>query len=186
MFLQNISSFSPNYTALYPRKTEHFIVTAVRTWNLVFGAELHWNSFSSSGDDKYDLIITPWSWALLEKPPIAQLLKNFPTFYGTRKFITVFTRVLYWYLSWARWIQSTPPHPISLRSIFILSSYLRLGLPSGFFPSGLSTKILYAFHFSICATCPVHLNLLDFISLIILGEEYKLQSSSLCSFPTAP
>jgi hypothetical protein len=30
-----------------------------------------------------------WSWALLEKPPIVQLLKNFPAFYGTRKFITV-------------------------------------------------------------------------------------------------
>jgi hypothetical protein len=30
-----------------------------------------------------------WSWALLEKPPIVQLLKNFPAFYGTRRFITV-------------------------------------------------------------------------------------------------
>jgi hypothetical protein len=27
----------------------------------------------------------------MEKPPVAQLLKNFPTFYGTRRFITVFT-----------------------------------------------------------------------------------------------
>jgi hypothetical protein len=32
------------------------------------------------------LTITPWSWALLEKRPVEQLLKNFPTFYGTRRF----------------------------------------------------------------------------------------------------
>jgi hypothetical protein len=35
-----------------------------------------------------------------------QLLKNFPAFYGTRRFITVFTRALHWSLSWARSIQS--------------------------------------------------------------------------------
>jgi hypothetical protein len=33
-----------------------------------------------------------------EKPPIEVLLKKFPTFYGTRRFITVFTRVLHWAL----------------------------------------------------------------------------------------
>jgi hypothetical protein len=32
------------------------------------------------------------SWAILEKLPVAQLLKNFPTFYRTRRFITVFKR----------------------------------------------------------------------------------------------
>jgi hypothetical protein len=34
----------------------------------------------------------------LEKPPVAQLLKNFPIFYGTRRFFTVFTRALHWFL----------------------------------------------------------------------------------------
>jgi hypothetical protein len=52
------------------------------------------------------------TWALLEKPPIVQLLKNFPAFYGTRRFITVFTRALHWSLFWARSIQSIPSHPI--------------------------------------------------------------------------
>jgi hypothetical protein len=42
------------------------------------------------------------SWALLEKPPIKQPLKNFPEFYGNCSFITMFTRALPWSLSWAR------------------------------------------------------------------------------------
>jgi hypothetical protein len=49
--------------------------------------------------------------------PIVQLLKNFPAFYGTRRFIAVFTRALHWYLSRARSSQSIPSHAISLRSI---------------------------------------------------------------------
>jgi hypothetical protein len=48
----------------------------------------------------------------------------------------VFTRALHWSLSWARSIQSIPSHSISLRSILILSTNLRLGLPSRLFPSG--------------------------------------------------
>jgi len=32
------------------------------------------------------------------------------------------------------------PHPISLRSILILSYHQRLGLPSGLFPSGVLTN----------------------------------------------
>jgi hypothetical protein len=71
------------------------------------------------------------SWALLEEPPIVQPLKNFPIFYGTRKFDTVFIRALHWSLFWAISIQSIPSQPISLRSILVLSFHLCLGLPSG-------------------------------------------------------
>ena len=36
-----------------------------------------------------------------------------------------------------------PPHPTSWRSVLILSSHLRLGLPSDLIPSGFLTKTLY-------------------------------------------
>ncbi|PNF43534.1 hypothetical protein B7P43_G03911, partial [Cryptotermes secundus] len=38
-------------------------------------------------------------------------------------------------------IQSIPSHPISLRSILILFTNLRFGLPSGLFPFGFPTNI---------------------------------------------
>jgi hypothetical protein len=81
--------------------------------------------------------------------------REIPAF-GTRKF----TRVRQWFLSWARWIQSTPSHPIFLRSVLVLFSHLPLGLPSGLLPYGLATKILYAFlissmryNVSMCSNC---------------------------------
>ena len=71
---------------------------------------------------------------------------------------------------------------ISLRSILILSSHLRIGLPKGFFPIGLPVKILKALLLSSnLATRPARFNLLDLIILTILGERYKPWSSSLWS-----
>jgi hypothetical protein len=100
--------------------------------------------------------------------------REFPTSYGTRKFITMFTRALNWSLSWGRSIQSIPRHPISLRPILVLSIHLYLSLPRGIFPSGFPTNILYTFLFSPThATYRAHLILLDLIILIILGKQYK-------------
>jgi hypothetical protein len=65
------------------------------------------------------------------------------------------TRSLHLFLSWARPIQSISPIPTSPRSVLILSTHLRLGLPSGLFPYGFPTNNLYPFLFSaIRATCP--------------------------------
>jgi hypothetical protein len=80
--------------------------------------------------------------------------------------------------------QTNPVHSISPRSILILSTHLHLGLPSpnSLLPSSFPTNNLYAFLFSpIHATCLAHL-ILNFTIVFILGKEYKLQSSSLCSF----
>ena len=104
-----------------------------------------------------------------------------------RRFITALTSVRHLSLSWARPIQSIHPNPTSWRSILILSTHLRLGLPSGLFPTGFLTKTLYTpLTSSIRATCPAHLILLDFITRTILGEEYKSFSSSLCSLLHSP
>ena len=104
------------------------------------------------------LLITPWCRVLLEKLTGLQLVKKFPTFHGTRRFTTAVTSVRHMSLSWASPIHSIYPHPTSWRSILILSAHLRLGHPSGLFPSGFPTKTLYAPLFSpICATCPAHL-----------------------------
>ena len=133
----------------------------------------------------YTYLLTPWCRVLLEKLTVLQLLKKFPTFQGTRRFITALTSVRHLSVSWASPIQSIYPHPTSWRSILILSTHLRLGLSSGLFPSGFPTKTLYTpLPSPIRATCPSHLILLDFITRTILGEEYKSFSSSLCELTT--
>jgi hypothetical protein len=109
--------------------------------------------------------------------------RQFPAFYGIRRFSTEFTRALHLSLSWTRPIQCTSPHLTSTRSILIFFNYLRIGIPSGLLPSGSPNNNLHAFLFSpIRATCPAHPILLPSIILIILGEEYKAWSSLLCSF----
>ena len=143
----------------------------------------------SSLDDNYYLLpylLTPWCRVLLEKLTGLQLVKKFPAYFGTRRFITAFTSFRHPSLSWASPIQSTYPQPTSWRSILILSIHLRLGLPSGLFPSGFPTRTLYAPLSPIRATCPSHLILLDFITRTILGEEYRPFSSSLCSLLHSP
>jgi hypothetical protein len=103
-----------------------------------------------------------------------QLVKKFPAFCGNGRFITAFA------------IAPPPPvplliqnnpfhalHPTSGRSILILSSHLRAGIPSGLFPSGLPTKALYATLLSPTrATCLACLVLLDLLTRMF-GEEYR-------------
>jgi len=73
---------------------------------------------------------------LLQKPAAPHLIKKFPAFLETWRFITALTSASHLSLSWTRLTQSTPSQPIFSRSILILSSGLCLGLTSRLFPSG--------------------------------------------------
>ena len=53
---------------------------------------------------------------------VLQLIKKFPAFYWTRRFITAFTSARHLSLSWGSSIQSVLPLPTFWRSILILSS----------------------------------------------------------------
>ena len=125
-------------------------------------------------------LLTPWCRVLLEKLTSLQLVKKFPAFHGTQRFITALTSVRHLSLSWASPIQSMYTHPTSWRSILILSTHLRLGLPGGLLPSGFPTKTLYTpISSPICATCPAHRfkNHSDY--RLYLGVPYVSRTNSL-------
>jgi len=97
---------------------------------------------------------------------------------GTRRSIIVFARVCYWSQFWASRIQSTSSKTIFLMSILISSIYA-LSLQRGPFPLGYPgypnfTCISHLFN-ACCMTA--QLIVLDLITLIMFGEEYKLWSS---------
>ena len=70
------------------------------------------------------------------------LVKKLPVVYGTQRVIFVFATGRQLTLSWAIWIRSTPCHPLSLRSVSILSCHHR-GYHSR--SKGFRTKTLCAF-----------------------------------------
>ena len=119
--------------------------------------------YYTSSPDWFMRLLIPWCRVLLEKLTGLQLVKKFPAFHGTRRFITALTSVRHLSLSWSSPVQSIYPHPTSWRSILIFT-HLCLGLPNGLLPSGFPNKTLYTpLSSPICATCPAHRILLNFM-----------------------
>ena len=124
-------------------------------------------------------LLTPWSRVLLEKLTGSAASQEILRIYGTRMFLTVLTSARHLSLSRANSIQSPQPLPTSWKSILILSSHLRLGLPNDLFPSGFPTRTLCTpIPSPIRATCPAHLILLDFTTRTILGTSGNNQLAS--------
>jgi hypothetical protein len=78
------------------------------------------------------------------------------------------------------------PHPSCVCCILILSSHLRLGLPSDLFPSGFSIKTRMHVPSAIGATCSVHPSLLYLITGVMFGEEQRMKFFSLPPPPPHP
>jgi hypothetical protein len=95
--------------------------------------------------------------SLLLKLMITLIVTKCPAFYASRKLITVRTAARERSISWASWKQSTSSHAVFVFRIRV------------------NIMHLYAFVSAIHATCLAHFILIDFISLIILGKEYKLE-----------
>jgi hypothetical protein len=78
-------------------------------------------------------------------------------------------------------------HLFLLKSVLILLSHLRLGLPKWFLPFRFPDWNIRTFPISSMPTTrPSYLIFLDLNILIILDEAYKLRSSSLCSLLHSP
>jgi hypothetical protein len=70
-------------------------------------------------------------------------IQEFPKVFGTRRFITVFTRPSIGPCPEA--CQSSPHYPI-LSKIHLILSHLRLGLSVELYPSGFPTKIILGWY----------------------------------------
>ena len=114
-------------------------------------------------------LLTPWSRVLLQKLTGSAVSQEIPRIFGTQRFLTAPTSARHLSLSRANSIQSPQLPPTFWRSILILSSYLRLALLNGLFPSGFPTRTLCTpLPSPIRATCPAHLILLEYIYIYIV------------------
>ena len=82
-------------------------------------------------------LLTPWCKVLLEQLTVLQLVKKFPAFYGTRRFITALTSLRHPSLSWA-----SPSHLLKIHPNIIHPFTPRS--PQWSLSPGFPTKTLYA------------------------------------------
>jgi hypothetical protein len=93
------------------------MLSRVNWFSVVPKVELGISGVTLFPQGSYTNSLIPRSRVLLDTLTVIQLVKKFPAFYGSRRFITEFTTARQWSLSWARCIQYTISHTISLRFI---------------------------------------------------------------------
>jgi hypothetical protein len=161
-------------------KIESFIINCSSAW---------WRSNKSTHQSKPASNVTnthslthSWSWGLLEMLWIVQLLKNFPAFYETRRFITVFTGALRWSLSWARSIQSIPYVTNTRDNIFCrirVTVILQTEPLSSTFPPPLLLKIhdvvplKFRMRTTYLSQQQIVIDLIAFMKLVIRREHWR-------------
>jgi hypothetical protein len=127
-FLQHVYT-SHRCSKLAPKnikKAGRFVRPERKTWGLCF--------HQCTRIFLLTYLLTPCSRVLFEKLTGSQLLKKFPAFYATPRFITTFTSARHLSVSRTRSIQSIPSHALFWKSILILSSHLRLVFQAVSFP----------------------------------------------------
>jgi hypothetical protein len=116
----------------------------------------------------------------LEKLIVTHLVKKFPKFYGTWRFITVFRCSHHLALASTRWIQCHTLLPYLFKTQFNVTLNLCVSLPWGLIFTVFWLKFCVYFPSFPCMDMSLH-SLLYLMILIILvfAEEYKLWSSSM-------
>ena len=114
-----IQSFHMALRPLLPFPTHSPSVTFYSTLNIIsltlYSPVVIWRITRLDTKQFYVLpthLLTAWSTVLRKKLIDSQLVNKFKAFYGTRRFITTFTRARHPSLFSARSIQSTPPIPL--------------------------------------------------------------------------
>jgi hypothetical protein len=121
------------YTVIYfPRHLSDvtclwdWLVKLIGYWrNCIRVQYLKSRSYSKPYRNEYAIPTRPFLWP--QKLMVTQLVKYL-----------LFTRTCFWSLSWPKCIHPTPSHPVSTRSMLILSSHLHLDLQTSSLCSSLS------------------------------------------------
>lgn len=165
-------------------------ITSIIWWNKF------WRWFKFNSDTFFDQVTedkkecSSISWRALLRPLkysmkhslwellVSQLLKKFPAFYVPPKFHYHVHKSPPFDFILNTWIQSMLWCRVFVRFVWVLSSCLCPGLSSGFFSSGFSTKVPYAFIFlPIWATFPAHVIALDLITWIVFALAHTANNS---------
>jgi hypothetical protein len=167
--MPNVLNFTPLYIYICIHaineqrllgRQNHIHISAIELWCSYILELIHFDILEFTRLSQ----LIPWSTVLLEKLTVAQLVKNFPVCYGTRRFIIVFQSPPTGPLTSVTPIQSTCSNPIPylLRTVLIMCPIYTKG-SSVLFLLGSPTEMLHELSPN-RATYPVHLIFNHFIT----------------------